>query len=162
MNSEDVKEIISLLADEDISELAIERGNESLKIKRSRNFADVQRTATTFPAVSVPSRTDLSVMSNATTSGALGTTSASSEKRELHVVKSGTVGIFRESKASEGQRTAEPGGVVKSGQLLGYVEILRLLTDVQSEVTGEIMEKLVSHGQPVEYGQVLYTIRPTS
>jgi acetyl-CoA carboxylase biotin carboxyl carrier protein len=54
----------------------------------------------------------------------------------------------------------KPGDVVELGQVLCIVEAMKLMNEIESDVAGEIVKKLISNGQPIEYGQDLFAIRP--
>jgi acetyl-CoA carboxylase biotin carboxyl carrier protein len=56
----------------------------------------------------------------------------------------------------------KPGDQVTVGQVLCIVEAMKLMNEIESDVAGEIVKKLVANGQPIEYGQDLFTIRPRS
>jgi acetyl-CoA carboxylase biotin carboxyl carrier protein len=91
---------------------------------------------------------------------AASTTAARTREEDLHVLRSPTVGIFHESRVPGGQPFVEAGNMVEAGQITGLIEILRLMSEIASDVAGEIVEKMVSDGEPVEYGQALFAIRP--
>jgi acetyl-CoA carboxylase biotin carboxyl carrier protein len=52
------------------------------------------------------------------------------------------------------------GDTVEIGQILCIVEAMKLMNEIEADVAGEIMKKLVANGQPIEYGQELFVIRP--
>lgn len=161
MNYEDLKEIIYLLGDKDISELAIERGNEAVRIKRfvaGPNHGQLQSVLAIAPGgVSMTAMPRLAREA----SGIADETGASTAvETEPHLLKSHTVGIFRETKDSKTRPPVEPGDAVEANQVVGFIEVLRLLHDVRSDVAGQVITKLISDGQPVEYGQPLFTIHP--
>jgi acetyl-CoA carboxylase biotin carboxyl carrier protein len=80
-------------------------------------------------------------------------------EENVHILKSQTVGIFHASKSPGTQPFVELGTVVKPGQIVGVIEILRLMIDVKSDLSGEIVKKLAGDGEPVEYGQPLFAVR---
>jgi acetyl-CoA carboxylase biotin carboxyl carrier protein len=52
------------------------------------------------------------------------------------------------------------GDTVEPGQVLCIVEAMKLMNEIESDVAGEIVRKLASNGQPIEYGQQLFEVRP--
>ena len=70
------------------------------------------------------------------------------------------VGTFYRSAAPDSPPFIEVGDRVRKGQILCIVEAMKLMNEIESEVEGEIREILVANGQPVEYGEVLFKIRP--
>jgi acetyl-CoA carboxylase biotin carboxyl carrier protein len=78
----------------------------------------------------------------------------------LHIVKSPIVGTFYEAPSPGAPPFVKAGDTVDVGQVLCIVEAMKLLNEIESDVAGEIVKRLASNGQPVEYGQELFTIRP--
>ena len=86
-----------------------------------------------------------------------------SEKRRcvgLHMVKSPIVGTFYEAPSPGAPPFAKAGDMVEVGQVLCIVEAMKLLNEIESDVAGEVVKKLAVNGQPIEYGQELFAIRP--
>jgi acetyl-CoA carboxylase biotin carboxyl carrier protein len=101
--------------------------------------------AATPPAVAPPSVT---------------TASAPVPEQGLHTVKSPIVGTFYEAPSPGAPPFVKLGDAVEVGQVLCIVEAMKLLNEIESDVAGEIVNKLASNGQPIEYGQELFVIRP--
>jgi acetyl-CoA carboxylase biotin carboxyl carrier protein len=78
----------------------------------------------------------------------------------LHIVRSPIVGTFYESPSPGSPPFVKPGDTVSLGQVLCIVEAMKLMNEIESDVAGEVVKKLVSNGQPIEYGQELFAIRP--
>jgi len=78
----------------------------------------------------------------------------------LHMVKSPIVGTFYEAPSPGAPPFVKVGDSVEVGQVLCIVEAMKLLNEIESDVAGEIVKKLGSNGQPIEYGQELFAIRP--
>ena len=78
----------------------------------------------------------------------------------LHTVKSPIVGTFYEAPSPGAPPFVKPGDNVEVGQVLCIVEAMKLLNEIESDFAGEIVKKLASNGQPIEYGQELFVIRP--
>jgi acetyl-CoA carboxylase biotin carboxyl carrier protein len=82
------------------------------------------------------------------------------EEAGLHTVKSPIVGTFYESSSPGSPAFVKVGDQVESGQVLCIVEAMKLMNEIESDLAGEIVKRLVTNGQPVEYGQPLFTLRP--
>ena len=54
----------------------------------------------------------------------------------------------------------KPGDIVEAGQILCIVEAMKLMNEIESDVAGEIVKKLVANNAPIEYGQELFAVRP--
>ena len=75
-------------------------------------------------------------------------------------MKSPIVGTFYESPSPGAPPFVKPGDHVKQGQAVCIVEAMKLMNEIESDVAGEVVKILVGNGQPVEYGQPLFSIRP--
>ena len=78
----------------------------------------------------------------------------------LHIVKSPIVGTFYESPSPGSPAFVKPGDMVDVGQVLCIVEAMKLMNEIESDAAGEIVKRFVTAGQPVEYGQKLFAVRP--
>ena len=85
--------------------------------------------------------------------------SAAPAEEALHTVKSPIVGTFYESPAPGSSAFVKVGDQVEVGQPLCIVEAMKLMNEIESDVAGEIVKRLVQNGQPVEYGQPLFAVR---
>ena len=77
-------------------------------------------------------------------------------------MRSPIVGTFYESPSPGSPPFVKPGDVVEVGQILCIVEAMKLMNEIESDVAGEIVKKLVANNAPIEYGQDLFVIRPRS
>jgi acetyl-CoA carboxylase biotin carboxyl carrier protein len=90
--------------------------------------------------------------------------SGASESRpseDLHLVKSPIVGTFYGSPSPGAEAFVKVGAHVESGQTLCIVEAMKLMNEIESDVSGEVIRVFAETGQPVEYGQPLFGIRPS-
>ena len=78
---------------------------------------------------------------------------------EESVVKSPLVGTFYVAPAEEASPYVKVGDKVKKGQVLAIVEAMKLMNEIESDFSGEVVQILVSNGEAVEYGQPLFVIR---
>jgi acetyl-CoA carboxylase biotin carboxyl carrier protein len=82
-------------------------------------------------------------------------------REDLFLVKSPIVGTFYGSPSPGAEPFVKVGTHVDSGQTLCIVEAMKLMNEIESEVSGEVLRIFVENGQPVEYGQPLFGIRPS-
>ena len=87
---------------------------------------------------------------------------AAPPEEDLHVVKSPIVGTYYESPSPGAPPFIKNGDMVEAGQVLCIIEAMKLMNEIESDVAGEIVKRFVNNGQPVEYGQKLFAIRPRS
>ncbi|MES2221464.1 MAG: acetyl-CoA carboxylase biotin carboxyl carrier protein [Acidobacteriota bacterium] len=85
---------------------------------------------------------------------------AVSEEDGLHIIKSPIVGTFYEASAPGAEPYVKVGDQVESGQVVCIVEAMKLMNEIESDIGGEVVKRMVTSGQPVEYGQPLFAIRP--
>ena len=80
---------------------------------------------------------------------------------ELHVVKSPIVGTFYSAPSPGAEPFVRVGDPVEVGQVLCIIEAMKLMNEIESDLSGEVMRIFVENGQPVEYGEPLFAIRPS-
>jgi acetyl-CoA carboxylase biotin carboxyl carrier protein len=167
MNQKELKELIDFLIEKDISEFELERGDVKVRIKRGGDSSAPMIAHTVpvplapmpiAPAVATPTMHGSSAAAPAAPSAPPAAPAAPEE--ELHEVKSPIVGTFYESPAPGAPPFVKPGDQVAAGQVLCIIEAMKLMNEIESDASGEIVKVLVSNGQPVEYGQALFAIRP--
>ena len=157
MNLKELRELIEFLKEQDIAEFELERGDVKVRIKRGAPVA--------APAAPMHNSTPLtaSPSSNPAQSSAEvpATAKPSAPADEgLHVVKSPIVGTFYESPSPGSPPFVKPGDKVEAGQVLCIIEAMKLMNEIEADLGGEIVKRLVNNGQPVEYGQPLFSVRP--
>ena len=79
---------------------------------------------------------------------------------ELHVIKSPIVGTFYAAPSPGTPSFVKVGDTIQAGQVVCIVEAMKLMNEIESDISGEVVRPLVENGQPVEYGQGLFAIRP--
>jgi acetyl-CoA carboxylase biotin carboxyl carrier protein len=82
-------------------------------------------------------------------------------ERDLHLIKSPIVGTFYGAPSPGVEAFVKVGAQVESGQTLCIVEAMKLMNEIESDASGEVIRIYVENGQPVEYGQPLFGIRPS-
>jgi acetyl-CoA carboxylase biotin carboxyl carrier protein len=80
----------------------------------------------------------------------------------LHIVKSPIVGTFYEAPTPGADPFVKIGARVKAGQVLCIIEAMKLMNEIEADRSGEVVRRLVENGQPVEYGQGLFALRPAA
>jgi len=164
MNQKELKELIEFLIEKDISEFELERGDVKVRIKRGAENAAapvISHIASLPPVIPVPPMAQTSVAVPAAPAPPVHTApAAAAPEEELHVVKSPIVGTFYEAPAPGAPPFVRPGDSVQAGQVLCIIEAMKLMNEIESDASGEIVKVLASNGQPVEYGQPLFAVRP--
>jgi len=93
--------------------------------------------------------------------GSAGATIEARSTEDQHLVKSPIVGTFYGSPSPGSEPFVKVGAFVETGQTLCIVEAMKLMNEIESDETGEVVRIFVENGQPVEYGQPLFGIRPS-
>ncbi|SRR5579884_2126099 len=155
MNQKELKELIEFLKEQDIAEFELERGDVKVRIKRGTPVAIAPATLP-MSAPAVP--TAATTLPAAPASAAPPPSKSADEG--LHQVKSPIVGTFYESPSPGSPPFVKPGDTVEAGQVLCIIEAMKLMNEIEADVSGEVVKRLVNNGQPVEYGQPLFSIRP--
>ncbi len=162
MNQKELKELIEFLIEKDIAEFELERGDVKVKIKRATESPAVTLPDFRYAAVHpVPAASPVSVPAPPPAKIDLAAAAAVPQPEEgLHMVRSPIVGTFYEAPSPGAPPFVKVGDQVEIGQVLCIVEAMKLMNEIECDVAGEVVKKLVSNGQPIEYGQELFTIRP--
>ena len=163
MNQKELKELIEFLIEKDIAEFELERGDVKVRIKRGADSSGPAVQDTRFFAVqsAPPSSATVDSAPSATTPPRTTTPepAAPEPSEDLHMVCSPIVGTFYESPSPGAPPFVKPGDMVEVGQVLCIVEAMKLMNEIESDVAGEVVKKLIANGQPIEYGQELFAIR---
>jgi acetyl-CoA carboxylase biotin carboxyl carrier protein len=80
---------------------------------------------------------------------------------ELHLIKSPIVGTFYSAPSPGAEPFVQVGGHVEVGQVVCIIEAMKLMNEIESDAAGEVARIYVENGQPVEYGESLFALRPT-
>ncbi len=144
MEIEDIKALLELLKETDITELELEKEGSKIKISRGRVYAAIE--VPQAPAPSAPPQ-----IKHAEEAAA----------ERMVTVTAPLVGTFYRASSPEAPAFAEVGTIVKKGQVLCIVEAMKLMNEIESEVNGVVVKVLAENGQPVEYGEPLFLIEPS-
>lgn len=165
MDVKDIKQLLSAVADADLNELVLETGDYKLSLKRGGEVvmqaAAVPQAAA--PQVQVPaSAQGVPTPTTAATPAppAAQATPKSEPASNLYEVTAPIVGTFYEAPTPEEPSFVKMGDKVESGKVLCIIEAMKLMNEIEAEVSGTIVEILVNNEDPVEYGQALFRIDP--
>jgi acetyl-CoA carboxylase biotin carboxyl carrier protein len=155
---EQLRELVDFLKANGIAEFDMEQDDLKVRIK----FAGEPAAAGGFDMAQL-SRLMASAPAAPAATAAAGTSAAAALANELeeklHEVKSPIVGTFYESPSPGAPAFVKIGDQVEVGQVLCIVEAMKLMNEIESDVAGEVVRRIASSGQPVEYGQPLFAIR---
>ena len=143
MELEDLKDLIELLKETDITELQIEKDGTKVKIKREKLLSSIE----------------MPVQKSAVFKEKIVAETENAAQR-LVTVTSPIVGTFYRSPSPDAPPFTEMGMKVNKGQVLCIVEAMKLMNEIESDADGIVVKVLVENGQPVEYGEPLFLIEP--
>ena len=165
MNQKELKELIEFLIEKDIAEFELERGDVKVRIKRAVESPATPSAATRYAnAAPAPGAlpVELSQVASVSPFAPPAQLQQVAAETGLHEVKSPIVGTFYEAPSPGAPPFVKVGDVVQAGQVLCIIEAMKLMNEIEADVSGEIIKRLVNNAQPIEYGQVLFQIRPQS
>ena len=157
MNLKELKELIDILKDTDISEVEIERSGVKVRIRKG---GDVTYHAA-MPRMEYPPAAIVAPAVVEAPAPALAPEKPAEAAKSTQIkVASPIVGTFYRSSSPEKPPYVEVGDTVKKGQVLCIIEAMKLMNEIESETAGKIVQILVDNGHAVEYGQPLFMIEP--
>jgi acetyl-CoA carboxylase biotin carboxyl carrier protein len=151
MTVDEIRELINLATETGIDELEVQRGDNRVRIRRSvaghhqelvfAQHAAPHRAEAAPPPASPPPPKEPGADPN------------------LLLVRSPIVGTFYEASGPDSPPFVRVGERVQPGKVLCIIESMKLMNEIEAEVSGIVESKLVMNGQPVEYGEALFAIR---
>jgi acetyl-CoA carboxylase biotin carboxyl carrier protein len=166
MTIDEIKELIQVVRDTGIAELEVQRGEDRVRIKNAA-AADKE---TVMPAVLPVQTGGETAAAAASHAGAVQeiTWAASpqlaaptkADERDI-VVKSPIVGTYYDAPSPGLPSFVKTGDRVEPKQVLCIIESMKLMNEIEAEIAGVIVAKHVENGRPVEYGESLFTVRPS-
>jgi acetyl-CoA carboxylase biotin carboxyl carrier protein len=149
---EEIRELIQLVSDTGIAELEVQRGDNRVRIRKS--FGSEPGIVLQSPG---PAHTAAPATSGPTLKAE---TPPARADPQLFYAKSPIVGTFYEAASPETPPFVRIGEHVTPGKVLCIIESMKLMNEIEADVAGIVESKLVQNGQPVEYGEALFGIRP--
>jgi acetyl-CoA carboxylase biotin carboxyl carrier protein len=151
------EQLLQFMTEHNLEEFEYSRGD--LRIRLRKPSADVVVAAPRGRAVTEIIETVS--MESSPSSGGAGAASDAHTAEDLHLVKSPIVGTFYAAPSPGSDPFVKVGARVETGQTLCIVEAMKLMNEIEADVSGELVKIFVEAGQPVEYGQPLFGIRPS-
>jgi acetyl-CoA carboxylase biotin carboxyl carrier protein len=158
-----VERVLDFMASHHLEEFEYSHGGLHIRLKRAIAGRGV---APVYVPAEIPAEAPASNSSSAAAAAADGGAAAeaaakrAAPKEELHVIKSPIVGTFYSAPSPEAPPFVKVGDTIQSGQVVCIVEAMKLMNEIEADMGGEIVGVLAENGQPVEYGQSLFALRP--
>jgi len=159
VNMEELRELIALLRDNGLAELELE--NEGFRVRLRRESAAGASYVADVPPVPAPAPVPAAPppATGPTHPGTHASTEASQDQ-DLHIIPSPIVGTFYRSPSPSADAFVKIGSNVEPESVVCIIEAMKLMNEIQAEASGEVVKIYVENGQPVEYGQPLFGIKP--
>jgi acetyl-CoA carboxylase biotin carboxyl carrier protein len=172
MNQKEIKELIEFLVEKDIAEFELQRGDMKLLVKRGARAQPAQVAQVTPAVVAgqtaavassspvLPSSPTSSTTDNGEAGSGTGAApSAAAAEEDLFILKSPIVGTYYEAPSPGAPPFVKVGDTVNEGQVLCIIEAMKLMNEIEADVSGVIAKMFVPNGSPVEYGMPLFGIK---
>ncbi len=147
MELEYIEKLVNLVSENELTELSIEDGEKAVIIKKEKEVITTQATIAQQP-VAIPSSAPV----------AASPVEEKAEEVKGLKITSPMVGTFYKASSPGSAAFATVGKTVNTGQVVCIIEAMKLMNEIESEVTGKVLEICVEDGQPVEYGQTLMIV----
>lgn len=154
-----VKNLLDLISESEVNEVSIEEGDFKLKVKKKSEapsqlhyqLPPQQQQQAPAPVTPQPAA--------APSSGGSAEEATSESEPDGEAIKSPIVGTFYEAPSPDSDPFVKVGDTIKKGDTLCIVEAMKIMNEIESEVSGTIQKILVENGQPVEFDQPLFIIK---
>ena len=163
----EIRELIELLNQSDVSELSLETHDTKLSLKKGAYqpaiAAQAPAIAPTAPQLAITYAQSLAPVAvpaglgNAEAAPAAGSATAP-DRPNVYLIRSPMVGTFYRSPSPDAPAFAEVGQTVEPGQTVCIIEAMKLMNEIEAEHGGKVTKVCVGNGEPVEFGQVLLEI----
>ena len=142
MDFDEINQILDLMRAHGLAEFELERDGLHVRLRKAETPAPAVPGAppATPPFVATPAE-------------------APAAPSDVTIVDAPILGTFYRAGAPEAPAFVEVGDIVKSGDVLCIIEAMKLMNEIKSEHTGEVVDIFVENGQPVQYGERLFAIR---
>ena len=158
MQLNDVAHLVKLLDKSSLTEISFSDENSKVVLKKELFRAAPAQVAMMPIPAGLPAQAPIAPTASATQPASV---SAASEKTsKFKDITSPMVGTYYASASAGGAPLAEVGTAVKAGQVLCIIEAMKIMNEIESDLAGVIEEVCVANETPVEYGTVLFRIRP--
>lgn len=137
-----IQELADLLTENSLTELSLKEGDKEIVLKKEKEFATVAQSSVVSAAQTAAGSAESFVCTPV-------------EVKKGKPITSPMVGTFYKAPSPDSEPFVKVGSVVEEGQVVCIIEAMKLMNEIESEVSGKVIEICVEDAQPVEFGQVL-------
>ena len=153
MTNQEIKELLQIFDESGVAEMEVQRGDNRLRLRRAPTAHELTVPAAAAHATHTHATAPAAVPAAATPKGA-------GPDLSHTLIKSPIVGTYYDAPSPEAGPFVKIGDTVEPGQVLCIIESMKLMNEIEAEIAGTLVHKLVENGRPVEYGEALFAIRP--
>lgn len=158
MTNEEIKELLQIFNESGVGELEVQRGRDRLRIRKASEPAVPEFRTAPLPAM----HETAPAASTAAPAASSAAAPAKPEAEAGHFFqKSPIVGTYYDAPSPGAAPFIKVGDKVQAGQILCIIESMKLMNEIEADISGTIAAKLVENGHPVEYGESLIAILPS-
>ncbi|HOB51186.1 MAG TPA: acetyl-CoA carboxylase biotin carboxyl carrier protein [Acidobacteriota bacterium] len=150
MELKELKEILKMISSSQFEEFELKNGDFYLRTRRSDNRSTAPSASAPAPITAAPASVPVLA-----TPG----TEAAPADAKAHLVSSPLIGTFYRAPSPGAEPFVQPGDRVKPGTVLCIVEAMKIMNEIECDVAGVVEKVWVENGEPVEYGERLFTVR---
>jgi acetyl-CoA carboxylase biotin carboxyl carrier protein len=152
MTNQEIKELLQIFDESGVAEMEVQRGENRLRLRRAPAVHEL-----TAHSAAPGAHTHASAPAPAPAAPA---PKGSGPDPSHTLIKSPIVGTYYDAPSPEAGPFVKVGDAVEPGQVLCIIESMKLMNEIEAEIAGTLVHKLVENGRPVEYGEALFAIRP--
>lgn len=138
-----IQELATLLTENELTEISLKNGEKEIVLKREKEVVTAAGVAPSVVTASMPSP------------GTADAFVCTPIEKKGKPITSPMVGTFYKAPSPDAKPFVELGSTVSDGQVVCIIEAMKLMNEIESDVSGKVVEICVEDGQPVEFGQVL-------
>ena len=168
MDLAQLERLLSFMTQHGLEEFEYAHGDLRIRLKKAVTAPSAAPSralpaSTEFALPGTPVRAETTVSESAPAGASAPSMPAptASPADDLHVIKSPIVGTFYAAPNPEAGPFVKVGDTVQAGQTVCIIEAMKLMNEIEADISGEVARILVENGQPVEYGEPLFALRPT-
>ena len=161
VNIRQIERLLAIMAEHGLEEFEYARGDLRIRLKKPLANSNPAWRSVPVPEIVVAGASAPAAPGEPAAAAARESAAEAARAEDLHIIKSPIVGTFYEAPSPGAEPFLKLGDTVPVGQVLCIIEAMKLMNEIESDVAGEVMRIFVQNGQPVEYGEPLFAIRPT-
>jgi acetyl-CoA carboxylase biotin carboxyl carrier protein len=154
-----IEQLLQFMTEHNLEEFEYSRGDLRIRLRKPSTGVVIQQSRSGY-APEIIVQGDGSGSSTGSSQQASAGAGDGRSSEDLHLIKSPIVGTFYGAPSPGAEAFVKVGAQVETGQTLCIVEAMKLMNEIESDASGEVIRVYVENGQPVEYGQPLFGIRP--